>query len=63
MAAAHARGDLAGVGRGFVQALAAMAAVSTLLVVGLTTFPEAALALFATNAEMMADAKTYLTIR
>jgi hypothetical protein len=42
MAAAHARGDGAGVGRGFVQALAAMAAVSAGLVTLLTAAPEQA---------------------
>jgi hypothetical protein len=43
MAQAHARGDRAGVGRGFVQALVAMAAVSCGLVAALRAAPEAVL--------------------
>jgi hypothetical protein len=63
MAAAHARGDAAGVGRGFVQALAAMAAVSSGLVALLTAAPEHVLRVFATSPEVMEDAATYLSIR
>jgi len=51
------------VGRGFVQALCAMVAVSVGLVALLTTAPELVLSVFATNEEMMEDAKTYLSIR
>jgi Na+-driven multidrug efflux pump len=63
MAQAHARGDTAAVGRGFAQALCATTAVSAGLVLLLTAAPEQVLALFATNKEMMRDARTYLEIR
>jgi Na+-driven multidrug efflux pump len=51
------------VGRGFLQALAATAVVSGLLVVLLLTLPEQLLGFFQTNAEVMPYAKTYCMIR
>lgn len=57
------RGDAEGVGRGFLQALAATAVVSALLVGLLLTAPETLLGFFQTNAEVMPYAKTYCMIR
>lgn len=63
MASANSRGDAEGVGRGFVQALAATTPVSLILVLLLVMAPEQVLGLFQTNAEMMPYAKTYCVIR
>ncbi|KAF6257725.1 hypothetical protein COO60DRAFT_1203376 [Scenedesmus sp. NREL 46B-D3] len=63
MAAANSRGDAEGVGRGFLQALAATAVVSGLLVALLLAAPEQLLGVFATNAEVMPHARTYAMIR
>jgi hypothetical protein len=51
------------VGRGFLQALAATAVVSALLVALLLAAPEQLLGFFQTNAEVMPYAKTYCMIR
>ncbi|KAI8469315.1 MAG: hypothetical protein J3K34DRAFT_513727, partial [Monoraphidium minutum] len=63
MAAAHARGDAAGVGRGFAQALAAAAVIGVGLAAALAYAPAGALALFAAHPETLQDACTYLRIR
>jgi Na+-driven multidrug efflux pump len=63
MAAANSKGDLEGVGRGFLQALAAMAGVSSILVLLLVLAPESVLGVFQTNADIMPFARTYCVIR
>lgn len=63
MAAANSRGDVEGVGRGFVQAFTAMAGVSAALVVVLVMGTEPVLRLFQTNDEVMPAAKVYCSIR
>ncbi|WIA21753.1 hypothetical protein OEZ85_000915 [Tetradesmus obliquus] len=63
MASANSRGDAEGVGRGFLQALAATAVVAVLLVTLLLLLPEQLLGFFQTNAEVMPYAKTYCMIR
>lgn len=63
MAQANARKDPEGVGRGFFTSIT-MAIVLGLVCMGIiAAFPEPVLTLFQTNAEMMADAKTYAVIR
>jgi Na+-driven multidrug efflux pump len=63
MAAANSRGDAEGIGRGLVHALAASLAISVPLALLLILFPEPVLTFFQTNAEIMADARTYARIR
>ena len=63
MPAANSRGDSAGCGRGFIQAMTATMAVSCVLVLVLVSAPEFLLGLFQTGPEVMALAKTYLKIR
>jgi Na+-driven multidrug efflux pump len=63
MASANSRGDSAGCGRGFIQAMTATVAVSCILVLLLVSAPEYLLGLFQTGPEVMALAKTYCKIR
>ena len=63
IAAAHARGDRAAVGRAFVQSAVAAAALGVACSIVIIVWPETVLGWFQTNAEIMPHAKPYAVIR